>query len=271
MAVITRIRTNEKEQGFFEIDISEENEQTATLSVHEDILVREGLHKGLELSQEQFELLRNEASGIRAYNAGLRYLSYRMHSIHEMREYLEKKQFGNQQVSYAIQRLQKEKLLNDHEFAISFVRTRIRTSTKGPQLIYRELIQAGVAQEIASQADALFPDDEQVEHARKYLTKQASSVKNKKSRAEARLVLARLLMQRGYSRDISDQVLNEITDFLEENEKNALVHQAEKAMQKYKKFSGRDFTQKVKNYLYQKGFPLDAIDSFLRERTSSAE
>ncbi|MCO7175307.1 RecX family transcriptional regulator [Sporolactobacillus kofuensis] len=271
MALITRIRTNDKEQGFFDIEISEDDEKITTLSVHEDILVREGLRKGLELSVQQVEVLRNEASGIRAYNAGIRYLSYRMHSVFELRAYLEKKQFGAEQVHYAIQRLEEENLLNDSEFAVSFVRTRIQTSTKGPQLIYRELIQAGVAQDLAAQADELFPLDQQVEHARKYLIKQTSSVKNKKSKTEARLVLSRLLMQRGYSREISEQVLNEMTDFLIENEKSALVHQAEKAMQKYKKYSGREFALKVKNYLYRKGFPLDAINAFIRERTSNVE
>jgi regulatory protein len=268
MAVITRIRMNEKERGFFIVDVSEEDGSEESLNVHEDILIREELRKGLELLPEQLERLRNEASGILAYNAGLRYLSYRVHSVLEMKEYLVKKQFGAFQIDYAIQRLTREKLLDDEVFATSFIRTRIQTSTKGPQLIYRELLQAGVSQEIASRTEELFPAEKQVDHARKYLTKQTSSVKNKKSRSEARLVLARLLMQRGYSREISDQVLSEITEFLEENEKNALAHQAEKAMQKYKKFSGRDFVQKVKNYLFHKGFPLDAINSFLRERVS---
>ncbi|MCO7125793.1 RecX family transcriptional regulator [Sporolactobacillus shoreicorticis] len=266
MAIITRIRTNEQDRGFFSVEIAETDGVEKSFTIHEDILVREELRKGLELTPEQLGRLQREASGVLAYHAALRYLSYRMHSVSEMKQYLEKKQFGAQQISYAIQRLKKEKLLDDEVFAASFVRTRIQTSTKGPQLIYRELLQSGVPQEIASHAENLFPLEDQIEHARKYLAKQTSSVKNKKSKAEARLVLARLLMQRGYAREISEEVLSEITEFLEENEKNALAHQAEKAMRKYKKFSGRAFAQKVKNYLYHKGFPLDAIDSFLSER-----
>ncbi|MFT8311738.1 MAG: RecX family transcriptional regulator [Sporolactobacillus sp.] len=266
MAIITRIRTNEKERGFFSVDVAEEDGSEKSLNIHEDVLVREELRKGLELTPEQLGRLHSEASGVLAYNAALRYLSYRMHSVFEMKQYLEKKEFGAPQINYAVQRLKNEKLLDDEVFAASFVRTRIQTSTKGPQLIYRELLQAGVPQEIASRSEDLFPLEDQVEHARKYLAKQTSSVKNKKSKVEARLVLARLLMQRGYAREISDQVLSEITEFLEENEKNALAHQAEKAMQKYKKFSGREFAQKVKNYLYHKGYPLDAINLFLSER-----
>lgn len=269
MTVITRIRTNEKERGFFVVDLASDDGQEQSLDVHEDVLVREELRKGLELSPQKLKRLLHEASGILAYNAGVRYLSYRMHSVSEMERYLQKKEFGTQQVTYAIDRLKREHLLDDEVFADSFIRTRIRTSTKGPQLIYRELLQSGVSQFIASRADHLFPVEEQLEHARRYLAKQASSVKNKKSMTEGRLVLARRLMQHGYSREISDQVLEEITDFLEENEQNALTAQAEKAMKKYKKFSGRDFTLKVKNYLYQKGFPLDSINAFLSERINN--
>ncbi|MCL1632043.1 RecX family transcriptional regulator [Sporolactobacillus sp. CPB3-1] len=266
MARITRIQTDETERDFFSIEIRDPEGRTSRVSVHEDILVREALHKGLELSAEQVERIRREASGTRAYNAGLRYLAHRMHSVFEMKEYLKKRSFDVRQIDYAIQRMLDEKLLDDETFANSFARTRIQTSTKGPQLIYRELLQTGVAQEIAARTEKLFSIDEQIAHARKYLAKHTSSVKNKKSSAEARLVLARLLMQHGYSREISNHVLNEITDFLEENEKNALANQAEKAMQKYKKFTGRAFALKVRNFLYHKGFPLDAIDSFLHDR-----
>ncbi|WP_100489041.1 RecX family transcriptional regulator [Sporolactobacillus pectinivorans] len=268
MPVIIQIRADEKESGFYNIDIAQDDGQTMTLNIHEDVLVHDELRKGLSLSDGQLNRLRREAEGIRAYHAGLRYLSYRMRSVHEMKEYLGKKEFSPGQIAFALQQLRDEKLLDDQAFAESFIRTRIQLSTKGPQMIYRELLQAGVDQEIAAESDTLFPEDDQLDHARKYLTKQLASVKNKKSSVEAKQVLSRLLMQRGYSRKISDQVIGELESFLEENEKSALAYQGEKAMQKFKKFNGSEFTQKVKAYLYRKGFPADAIMSFIEERTT---
>ncbi|WP_240697346.1 RecX family transcriptional regulator [Sporolactobacillus sp. THM19-2] len=267
MPVIARIRTNNQEQGFYQIDVTEEGGEISTVDVHEDVLVHEGLHKGMMLSREKLEQLRREAQGIRAYHAGLRYLSYRIRSVHEMRDYLNRKHFSDQQITFAIEHLKEEKLLDDRQYALSFAKTRIRTSTKGPQMIYRELLQAGINQELAAETEDLFPAKEQLEHARKYLHKQKASVKNKKSYIESRQVLSRLLMQRGYSRKITEQVVNEINDFLIENERNALQHQAEKAMQKFRKFSGKEFNLKVRTFLYKKGFPVDAITSYLREQT----
>lgn len=267
MPVITRIGTD-REHGFYQLDVTEEDGETVTLSVHEDVLVHDRLSKGLRLTQEQFDRLRREAEGVRAYNSGLHYLSYRMRSIHEMEDYLQIKGFTAAQIAYATDRMQREGLLDDRQFAASFTRTRIRLSTKGPQMIYRELLQAGVDRQIAADTQALFPREKQLEHARKYLAKQTASVKNKKSSSEARMVLSRLLMQRGYSREISEQVIGEVEDFLSENEKNALLYQGDKAMKKYKKFSGEDFIQRVKVYLSRKGFPVDAIMSFLEEHTA---
>lgn len=267
MPVIIQIRTDEKEKGFYNIEVARDDGQTMTLNVHEDVLVQDELRKGLPLSESRLDGLRREAEGIRAYHAGLRYLSYRMRSNQEMRQYLEKKEFTVGQIADALQRLKDEKLLDDQAFAESFIRTRIQLSTKGPQMIYRELLQAGVDQEIAAESDTMFPEEEQMDHARKYLTKQLASVKNKKSSMEAKQVLSRLLMQRGYSRKISDQVIGELKEFLEDNEKSALAYQGDKAMQKFKKLTGAEFTQKVRAYLYRKGFPSEEIVAFIEERT----
>lgn len=268
MPVITAIRTDGKEKESFNVEVEGDDGSTLTLQIHEDVLVRYELHKGQILSRLQIDGLRKEAAGIHAYHAGLRYLAFRMRSVHEMRDYLEKKAYGPAQIDFAVKRLKEEHVLDDHSFAESFVRTRMKLSTKGPKLIYRELLQAGVSQDNAALSERLFPEEDQLEHAQKYLAKQTASVKNKKSSAEARQVLSRLLMQRGYSRKISDQAIAEIHPFLEENEKNALAYQGEKAMQKFKKFTGMDFIQRVKTYLYRKGFPAEEIQSYLDVHTS---
>lgn len=271
MPVVATIRTAEKSKGFFEVSVVEPDGSEQIITVHEDVLVQEALHRGKDLSAQQFVRLKKEAEGIKAYHASIRFLSFRMRSVSEMRTYLAKKEFLPVQIDFAIKRLIQEKLLDDRAFAASFVRTRMELSTKGPQLIYRELLQAGIDQATAQEAVELYPDDLQIEHARKYLAKQTASVKNRKSRVESRQVLSRQLMQRGYSQAISKEVLDEISDFLKENEKSALAYQAEKAVQKYKKLTGDAFSQKVKEYLFRKGFPIDEISVFLDDRINTEQ
>ncbi|RYM00017.1 recombinase RecX [Sporolactobacillus sp. THM7-7] len=263
MPVITHIRAGQQ-KDYYDIDVRQSDEKTVTLNVHEDVLVHNELRKGLEISEEQLDQLVSEAGSIGAYLAGVHYLSYRMRSLREMQNYLKKKGFHAGQIDYALQRLQSEKLLDDQAFAASFVRTRIRLSTKGPKMIYRELLQAGVDQSIAEEeAERLYPVDLQLAHARKYLRKKLTSVKKKKSLSEAAQVLSRLLTQRGYSREITVRVIGEIGSFLAENERDALVYRGEKALQKYKKYTGDEFVRKVRYDLYRRGFPADEIESFL--------
>ncbi|MFT8872219.1 MAG: RecX family transcriptional regulator [Sporolactobacillus sp.] len=270
MPEIARIEAIKNVKGFYNVTFSNADGSEQSLEVQEDVLVQAGLHKGQQLSSAQYTQLLHEAGTVLAYRAGLRFLSYRMRSKMEMRGYLQKKMFTSTQIMAAMERFSSEKLLDDRAFALSFVRTRMELSTKGPQLVYRELLQAGIAQDIAEAACELYSADVQLDHARKYLAKQAASVKNKKSAAEARLVLSRLLMQRGYEQAVSAQVIEEIADFLADNEKNALIYQAEKAAQKYKKLSGDDARVKIRAYLYQKGFSADAITALLSDGDSQS-
>ncbi|RYL88944.1 recombinase RecX [Sporolactobacillus sp. THM7-4] len=271
MPVIIQIRADDQHNGYYEIVVKQADDQIVTLNVSEDVLVHNELRKGLEITDHQLMSLSSEAENVKAYLAAIHYLSYRMRSCQEVKNYLKKKEYSTEQIDYALTRLQKEGLLDDHAFAAAFVRTRIQLSTKGPKMIYRELLQAGVDQEIAEEAEELYPVEDQLDHARKYLRKKLTSVKNKKSLLEATQILSRLLMQRGFSREITVRVIGEISEFLAENEQNALAYLGEKAMQKYKKYSGDEFLQKVKSFLYRKGFPLSDITSFLEDHTNQNE
>ncbi|MFT9426935.1 MAG: RecX family transcriptional regulator [Sporolactobacillus sp.] len=266
MPVVAQIRTREKAKGFFDVQLVDPDGDEQLIIVHEDVLVHEELYKGKELTAQETANLKKASEGIRAYHAALHFLSFRMRSEHEMRLYLKKKDFLPEQINRAIERLTADKLLDDRAFAASFVRTRLELSSKGPQLIYRELLQAGIDQTIAQQSVEFYPSDLQIENARKYLMKQTVSIKNRKSAVESRQILSRQLMQRGFSQEVSQQVIQEISDFLVDNEKSARIYQMEKALQKFKKLSGDELLRKVKAYLYRKGFPTDQIALLLEER-----
>ncbi len=51
-----------------------------------------------------------------------------------------------------MQRLKKEKLLDDQQFADMFVRSRMNTSSKGPKIIEQELFEKGITGQIAANA-----------------------------------------------------------------------------------------------------------------------
>src|SRR5690625_6517079 len=93
-------------------------------------------------------------------------------------DYLRKKEVDSEQIEKIIKKLTSEQLIDDQEFANSFVRSRIQTTTKGPGLVKQELQVKGVSSSIADKAIAEYEYSIQYEKAKKIAEKRLS----KKSR-----------------------------------------------------------------------------------------
>lgn len=82
------------------------------------------------------------------YDRALTILGMRSHSVLQLRRKLERKTFEPEVVDAVIQRLLREKLLDDERFAAELVRTKARRGA-GTLRITRDLQVAGVQNEIA--------------------------------------------------------------------------------------------------------------------------
>src|SRR5690625_5674817 len=67
-----------------------------------------------------------------SYVLAIQYLSYRQRSAYEIEQYLLKKEVEPKHIELVMDRLNNEKLLDDLEFAKTFVQERIRQKKKGP-------------------------------------------------------------------------------------------------------------------------------------------
>ncbi len=79
------------------------------------------------------------------YAAALRALMRRAHSVHEMRQGLERRAEDRAQVARVIRRLKDEKLLDDGRYAVQFARQQAEGRRRGRFRIARELRARGVA------------------------------------------------------------------------------------------------------------------------------
>ena len=95
------------------------------------------------------------------YLAALRILKYRFNSAAELRRKLRSKKFERDVIDSTLERLAKEKWLDDARFAAAYVRTR-GLSKKGKVRIRSELIRAGVADDVIASAvtENVDPDEE---------------------------------------------------------------------------------------------------------------
>jgi regulatory protein len=91
----------------------------------------------------------------------MRILGYRFNSEAELRRKLQSKKFENETIDSTLDRLRKERWLDDERFAAAFVRTRAQKRI-GRLRIKRELSAAGVSDDAAERAvtEHLEPDRE---------------------------------------------------------------------------------------------------------------
>ncbi len=272
MQTISRITVQKKNKHRFNIFLKQDGNESYAFSVEEDTLINEHLHKGMELEQTTIDSLIKKDNLHKGYSLALHFLSYRMRSVKEMHTNLVKKELDEEQINVIIDRLLKDKWLDDQQFAQAFVQTKIQTTTKGPQLIKKELIEKGVVASMADTELENYSFDEQVEKVRKLIIKKQQQ-SNKASFKQQFNKTKQHLMQKGFSQDVITAAFDEVTyDKDDDQEWEAVVYQGEKILQRHqRKWTGFELEQKVKASLYQKGFSFDEIGRFVETYVKDAE
>jgi len=264
MVIISKISVHEKKRHYYSVTFLKDDGKTWELSVHEDVLVAKGLRKGMELTQEELAALEKMENENGAYQSALNYLGYRMRSEKEMYDYLIQKEFSGSIASRIISRLKKEHLLDDLSFAKAYVRTKMNTTGKGPLLIYKELLQKGIAEKYAKKALDEYPADLRYHNACRLAEKKLQSSGSHSYNEKVKRITAALI-QKGFDRELVSSVIQDLPKEESDQEWEALIKQAEKAMRKVNGPDQRTKQYKLRMILYRKGFSIALIDKYINE------
>lgn len=234
--------------------------------VDEEVLIKFNLTKGIHVSKELQEEIESEESYYKAYQRTLNYLTYSLRSEKQIRDYL-KKHDASQFSDRMVEHFKELKLIDDLNYAESYVRTMANVNRKGPKNIERDLDEKGISEENKMQAMEEYTDEQQLENA-KILAKKRWARSKKDSRVEGIQKVKQYLVNKGYSFKTADEVINQMdTEVDEEAEYTALVKQADRAIRRYsRKHEGYELVQRLKRYLYSKSFPSKLINRFIDER-----
>ncbi|MFD1067294.1 recombination regulator RecX [Oceanobacillus locisalsi] len=272
MQTISRITTQKKQKHRYNIFFNTPAGDKYGFSVDEDILIKFRLEKGMELDDELMKTLQEQDSLHNIYTLTINFLSYRIRSEKEVITHLQKKEVEDEQISVIMQRLKKENLLDDQQFADMFVRSRMNTSSKGPKVIEQELFEKGVNGSIAANALEQYTPALQKQKIQKQLEKkiqQSSKDSFQKQMNQAK----NTVMQKGFDQQLVFQAVQGMNQ--EENtdqEWEALKFQGEKLYRKHvKKYEGFFLKQKMIEGLYRKGFHFDMIQQFIDEYIEDQE
>lgn len=117
---ITAIRQQQKAKDRYSVYVDEKY----SFSLSEAALISSGISSGTEITAEQLEDYKRLSAEDKLWSRALRYVAARLHSSHEVRDYLRRKEAAPELIDQYITRLTDIGLLDDHRYAQAFVENR---------------------------------------------------------------------------------------------------------------------------------------------------
>ncbi len=202
MSQITAIKPQEKRKNRFNVYLDGQ----FALAISNELLVREGLKLGQELSSEKTEELVAKDRLGRAQDRAYHFLSYRPRSEKEIYDYLGKKKLKDEEKEKIIKKLKEEKLIDDLEFARWFLEQRQTFRPKGSYALRQELRQKGIGEKII---DQVLPNrEEELSLAEKALVKAEKKYASFLGREKKEKLMA-YLRRRGFSWEAVKKAVDE--------------------------------------------------------------
>jgi regulatory protein len=129
-------------------------------SLSAEVVIKEGLQVGQELSTSHIEALTRYDHFHRCFNAAARYLSYRPRSEFELRERLYQRGFDGDSVEAVMAKLREQGLVDDAAFAQFWKDNRESFSPRSRWLTKLELRRKGLAQDVIDEVVDVIDDDD---------------------------------------------------------------------------------------------------------------
>ena len=123
--------------------------------LHSDIIVKCGIKVG-EFDSEKFLLSVQESSEIIAFNLATKYISSKLKTEQQIKDYLYKKEYHKQTVDFVIEKLKTYKIIDDNNYAESYIKSNPNFSkNKLKQKLFSSGIKSQIVEESLTEVDDL--------------------------------------------------------------------------------------------------------------------
>ncbi len=202
MEVITAIL---KERGVYRVTISEAEDILVPIGLMQERPLREG--QEIDLTEyDQWLMVRQYRF---ALDRAVGYLAARARSKREIEQKLLQAGYRPCTVEMVLYKLEREKLLDDGDFARQWVDSRSNHKL-GKNRIAQELRRKGVSSEEAEAALESLDDEEQLAGAIALVEKAAARLKKDEDLRKAKARIAAMLARRGYGWDIAREAIEKV-------------------------------------------------------------
>lgn len=237
-------------------------DNTLEMKLYDDVIVKYNLLAHKELDDKKFKEVTEYNDSLDAYYKSIKYLSTKMRSEREIEHYLTKQNFSKEMIIDTVSKLKKDGYINRKVYIEAYLNDAMNLTKKGPYTIQKDLEKLGFSEEEIKPYLDKVSHDIWIERIKSIVIKKIKlnhSVGSRKLKDKITYDLNNL----GYNKEDIKSVLENIT--FEEN-MDLLQKEAEKLKGKLsKKYSEEKINYMLRQKLYAKGFPIEAINSIIND------
>lgn len=228
---------------------------------YDEVIIKNNLLYKKDISDSELEEIEKINSFYDIYNKAIKYISKKMRSTREIKEYIEKNDLSSKEEEELINKLKKIGLINDDMYVKAYVSDKIHLTSDGPTKIKNELLKNNIKEEIIDDELSKIDEEYLINKLKKIINKKVKT--SKTSSYNTRQKIYSELTNMGYSKELIDECYNDDRDeegFLERDFNKIYKDISKKETDENKIFL------KIKQKLYQKGYKLEQIDKIINEK-----
>ncbi len=225
-------------------------EDGTELLLYEEVILQFQLLLLKEISSDLFMEVGQYNQEWDVYYVALNHLNSHFKSVHDMEEWLLRKEYPKELIEKAVQKLIHQGYLNDRSYAKSYIHNQMIASHKGPYALLRDLKDKKIEESIILEEMQVFTEEEQCQRIQKLIEKFQKS-----NRTRGGVVLKQKIFHdlKNLGYDIS-LIQKEIEKVSFENDKDLAKKEYEKLYRKYsRKYEGQELEKLIQKKLFQKG------------------
>ena len=219
------------------------------IELYEDIIIKYNLLLKKTISKEELTGILNDNNDYYGYMLAIKYITKKIRSEKEIREYLLKKEIDKDNINRIVELLRKNKYIDDISFVKAYTLDKFNINNYGPNKIKKKLRELNIDNNIID--DYVCIDNELInEKLNKLIDKKIKSIRNYSNNVLKNKVV-NYFMEQGFEK--SDILI--ILDNKDLSKDDLYKKEYDKLYNKYsKKYSGFELEMIIKQKLYQKGF-----------------
>jgi len=217
---------------------------------YEEIILKYNLLLKKEILEDELLPIHNANLEYDVYYVALNSIKSRYKSVYELKEWLLKKEYPEEMIDKAIDKLIKQKYLDDRSFAKSYIYTQMMTSSHGPLRIKKELLDKRVPEVFIDEEMEIYDRDLQIEKINKQIDKGIKSNHTRGGIVLKQKIINSLKTQ-GFEYDLISKV---ISNYSFTSDKNLAKKEYDKLFRKYsRKYEGYELKNIIREKMFQKG------------------